>query len=73
MGHILFSAVFVCLSFLHCCTVPGKNVTKSPKKQPECRNCHQPFLLDHQCDENYYWDDVDEFGNDSDGSDDLAT
>ena len=52
--------------------VPGKNVTKSPQTQPECRNCHQPFLLNHQCDENYYWDDDDEFGNDSDGSDDSA-
>ena len=52
--------------------VPGKNVTKSPQTQPECRNCHQPFLLNHQCDENYYWDDDDKFGNASDGSDDSA-
>ena len=48
-------------------------MTKSPKKQPECRNCPQPFLLDHQSDENYCWDDVDEFDNDNDGSDELAT
>ena len=52
--------------------VPGKNVSKSPKTQLECRNCHQPLLLNHQCNKTYYWDDNHEFGNDSDGSNDSA-
>ena len=40
---------------------------------PECRNCHQPFLLNHQCDESYdELDDDSEFGDDSDGSDYIA-
>ena len=52
--------------------VPGKNVSKSPKTQLEYQNCHQPLLLNHQCNKTYYWDDNHEFGYDSDGSNDSA-
>ena len=40
-----------------------ENVKKAPKvKKPlPCRNCHQPFLQNHQCDEGYYLDDDDQF------------
>ena len=62
-----------CLTFLHCAfSVPGKNVSKSPKTQLEYQNCHQPLLLNHQCNKTYYWDDNHEFGYGSDGSNDSA-
>jgi len=50
-----------------------ENVKKAPKvKKPlPCRNCHQPFLQNHQCDEGYYWDDDDQFGDSDDDDDEL--
>merc|ERR1719495_593074 len=50
---------------------PSLSRRNSPCQEvPECRNCHQPFLLNHQCDESYDDDDDDCFGDDSDESDD---
>ena len=49
---------------------PSLSRRNSPCQEvPECRNCHEPFLLNHQCDESYDEDDEDEFGDDSDDSD----
>ena len=46
--------------------------TKSEQSQPlNCRNCYQPFLLNHQCDEGYYLDDDDQYGDSDDDDDDL--
>ena len=46
---------------------PALSRRNSPCQEvPECRNCHEPFLLNHQCDESYDEDDEDEFGDDSD-------
>ena len=49
---------------------PSLSRRNSPCQEvPECRNCHEPFLLNHQCDEDYDPDeDDDEFGDDSDDS-----
>ena len=54
---------------------PSLSRRNSPCQEvPECRNCHEPFLLNHQCDESYDEDaqDDDEFGDDSDDSDVYA-
>ena len=50
-----------------------ENVNKAPKvkKSLLCRNCHQPFLQNHQCDEGYYLDDDDQFGDSDDDDAEL--
>ena len=50
-----------------------ENVKKAPKvKKPlPCRNCHQPFLQNHQCDDYFDFDDDDQFGDSDDDDDEL--
>ena len=38
---------------------------------PICRNCYQPFLSNHQCDEGFYLDDYSQFGDSDDGDDET--
>ena len=53
---------------------PSLSRRNSPCQEvPECRNCHEPFLLNHQCDESYDEDDEDEFGDDSDDSEGMRS
>ena len=53
--------------------LPKKFVSMLPLFNLTERNwCHQPFLLNYQCDEDYDEDDDSQFGNGSDGSVDKA-
>ena len=54
-------------------SVSRRNSSSQPDLVPECLNCSKPFLLNHQCDNNYDVDkddvtrmDEDEFGNQND-------
>ena len=70
--HCAFSNVWLQQFIWQAWPSSWKKKSKSPKTQLEYQNCHQPLLLNHQCNKTYYWDDNHEFGYGSDGSNDSA-
>ena len=54
-----------------CAEARRQDEEKTDQSQPPiCRNCYQPFLLNHRCDEGFYLDDYSQFGDSDDDGDD---